>query len=307
MDQVRSWYLDDGKSVRQVARMAGVSSRTAWRRMTDAGIPMRPAGQNGFPPGAIRRVPEAEDAAIRDALRTGEKVEDVAARFGRGTATVSRRARSMGLRLRGPYGEHDRSRVEQLREAHGRGLRGSAIDRERGWPLGTASAIQRRLGLETVRQLSPGDAARAYARLGSIRAAALELRKSEKSVRAALAEAGVTPARRRREPRPHRLDASLKGLREARERGEGPVSLAARHGVTASLMASYLHRHGLVSYRRLGPGDHERIVQLRSGGMSRKQIARTMGVSYPTVARHLDRGPGARLERFANRRPMSSG
>ena len=297
MDQVRAWYWDEKKSLREISALTGVSNKTIWRRMDEAGIPRREPGPSGAPIGPETHVPPEEDAAIRAAIETGEKTEAIAARFGRSPATIARRC-PPELSRKSTDRARAADREAKVRLAHGCGLRGAEIDRENDWPAGTASRIQQQLGLDPARPLPVTEAVSLYQELGSVSAAARELGRGTATIREALKAAGVTPVRNPRpSPRPpHPLDPCLDVIRHAYVEDNVPLpELAERYDVGLWVMKGFLERRGISRYRRLTAGEHDQLAALAARGMTKTQIAAAMDVSFPTVAYHLAGRPRPRL------------
>lgn len=153
--------------------------------------------------------------------------------------------------------------------------------------------MQKKLGLDPNSPLPVAEATEHYKRLGTVEATAKAMGRTQKIVRAALKEAGITTRRKTTH-----LDAHLEELRRAYlDEHVNTAELAERYGVEPGVMHSYLSYRGIVRYRHLGPDDRARIRQLRAEGLSKSEIARAMGIAIPTVIYHLSEEPGSAISR----------
>lgn len=244
---------------------------------------------------------DEEKAAIREALARGELGDDLAAQYGCSPSTIYKYRDPAVPPLGKGRSRQARIREQQLREAYADGLRGAQIDRKYGWTSGSASEIQRRLGLDPA--WPPLETAAAlYKELGYVNAVARHLGITKYKARAALAAAGVEVERRPGPPLrgPHRLDEHLGAIRELlRDRTVTVIQVAETYGYSYGAMCAYLNSRGVATYQRVDAEGHEKIARLKAAGVPVSVIAERLGVSQHTVYEHLKDKPRPRLRAAA--------
>jgi DNA-binding CsgD family transcriptional regulator len=288
---LRRWYHDEGLSTRQIAARIGVGNKTVQRHLIAAGIDRREPSCNPVPdPGT--RFSRDERVAIHEAFDAW--LEGVAAQYGRTPKAIRMTlARALGPASRTRSGVWERDR-ERVRELHAQGLRGREIDRALGWIPGRTAPHQRRMGLDPRKPLpalpSVDELRRLYLEAGNIRGLARRIGRSQRQAREDLAAAGIEI--RSGPPRshhPHRLEPHLEDMRRAYvDESVSVDDLARRYSMTARYLREFLNARGVRRVPRLTAADHERILALYAGGMSKAAIAREIGCSAPTVDHHIE-------------------
>lgn len=150
--------------------------------------------------------------------------------------------------------------------------------------------------------LPTAEAARLWPELGTVTAVAAALGTGRDRASAALRAAGIN-ARQPPHRAPRKLDPHKEAIRRAYLDDHTPIpELAARYGVSVSVLNKYLYRNGISRYRRLTLREHDQITSLTGQGTSVPEIARLLDVSGKTIKRHLRDQPRPRLRDSVARR-----
>lgn len=195
-----------GMSVRAIAAAEHLSAKTVHRRLTAAGVQLRPSGGRA---GAKPPRPLAEQeiqAVAAEYLTSAVSLEVLGARYERTGGAIARLLRGQGIEVR-PRGRTLAAGPgpqipDDLLAFHEQGLRPAEIAAHAAGaqPVQIARAL-RNAGVTPHRgRPLPGGAelAAAYATAGSVRALARRLHADEQRIREALAAAGLPPGSLRR-------------------------------------------------------------------------------------------------------------
>jgi Helix-turn-helix domain len=224
-----------GASIRETASACGRSPKTVHRRLTAAGVPMRPPGGAAARQAPRARLTPAQQDAVKDTYPAGGvSLHDLGTAYQVSGDTIGRVLRRAGIPVR-PRGRTlaaaPAPASQDVLRLHGEGLppRDIAARLQRGTPASTARQL-RRAGVTPHRRRllpPPAELAVTYAQAGSLRALSKAIPVGEDRLRAGLEEAGVPAGSLRHVP---------PGLRPEVARlaaaGTAPAQISAQTGVS---------------------------------------------------------------------------
>jgi len=143
VSQWKRWYLDDGMSVRQIAKKAGVVSSTVVKHLNKAGIQMRTISEGKT------KVTDDDRKKIIDDYELGLNMEDCARNVGFSMDTVKRVLYESGIETkRGRMIKFRRKeQQEKIRDLYNKGWSLSALERELDTSRDSIKAVLRIYGI----------------------------------------------------------------------------------------------------------------------------------------------------------------